>query len=80
MLDIPMVDKPRTFQKKQTRFYVSDDLYQQRMSPSARVALAADMSSAATEIMMDNIRYHHPGISREKLLEKTRRRLYPTGQ
>ncbi len=75
-----MVDKPRTFRKKQARSYDSSDTYQRRMSPGARVSLAADMSSVSTQIMMDNIRFRYPGISTEKLIEKARKRLYRTGR
>lgn len=76
----PVVAKSRAFPKKQAGPHTSSDPYQQRMSPSARVSLAADMSSVAAEIMMDNIRHRHPGISNEKVLEKARKRLYRTGK
>ena len=79
MLDLPMVDKPSAFRKKQVRSPIPSDPYQRKMSPSARVSLAADMSSVSTEIMMDNIRHRNPGISAEKLIEKARKRLYRTG-
>jgi hypothetical protein len=47
-----------------------------RMSREAKVNLAVEMTSAIAAIIMDSIRYRHPGISKKKLFELTRRRLH----
>jgi len=46
-----------------------------RMSREAKVHPAAKMTSTLYEVTMDSIRKRHPGISREKLFQLTRRRL-----
>jgi len=46
-----------------------------RMSPESKVKLAVDMTSTVYEVTMDSIRKRHPGISKTKLFELTRRRI-----
>src|SRR5467141_8744 len=45
------------------------------MSGEAKVNLAVDMSSTVTAITIDSIRKRHPGISKKKLFQLTKRRL-----
>src|SRR6266516_5132596 len=47
----------------------------QHMSPEAKVNLGVDMVSTVYEVTMDSIRKRHPGISKKKLFQLTRRRL-----
>src|SRR5712691_10229108 len=47
----------------------------QHMSPEAKVNLAVGMSSTVYEVTMDSIRKRHPGISKKKLFQLTRRRV-----
>ncbi len=47
----------------------------QHMSPEAKVNLAVGMSSTVYEVTMDSIRKRHPGISKKKLFQLTRRRI-----
>jgi hypothetical protein len=46
-----------------------------RMSREAKVNLAAKMTSTLYEVTMDSIRDRHPGISKTKLFQLTRRRI-----
>ena len=46
-----------------------------RMSREAKLNLAVDMSSTVYEVTMDSIRKRHPGISKKKLFQLTRRRV-----
>src|SRR5713101_4155006 len=45
------------------------------MSREAKVHLAAKMTSTLYEVTMDSIRKRHPGSSKKKLFQLTRRRL-----
>ena len=46
-----------------------------RMSGEAKVNLSAKMTSTLYEVTMDSIRDRHPGISKTKLFQLTRRRI-----
>jgi hypothetical protein len=46
-----------------------------RMSRKAKVRLAASMTSTLFKVTMDSVRNRHPGISKTKLFELTRRRI-----
>ncbi len=45
------------------------------MSREAKVKLATDMTSTVYEVTMNSIRKRHPGISKRKLFQLTRRRI-----
>jgi len=46
-----------------------------RVRREAKVKLAVDMTSTLYEVTMDSVRKRHPGISKKKLFQLTRRRL-----
>jgi hypothetical protein len=69
-----------TGRKVKPREIPTRDVQARKLSPTERVDLAADMTSAAMEIMLDNIRARNPGISKRKLLEKARKRMFASEQ
>jgi hypothetical protein len=46
------------------------------MSREAKVNVAYDMTSVLVKVTMNSVRKHHPGISKKKLYQLTRRRIH----